>query len=321
MMELREENRGQGAQGEGEKGWEGQPFELEGFLSAERRRVEAALEAALEELLPLFPPSTRDAVRWGVAGGGKRLRPILCAAAYHAGGGEHHAIYALAVSLELIHAYSLIHDDLPCMDDAAVRRGLPAVHRQFGEKVAAVAGALLIPAALLQAWRGARELGLPPEKARGILEELSRAAGAGGMVGGQVLDLLGEGQALSAAELEELHWRKTGALLRAALRMGGMAAGLDGPQLEALEQYGAAVGLAFQIADDVLDATSTLAALGKEPSDAALGKSTYVALWGLEEARSRARWWAREAVEALRSAGVSSPALMALAGYVVSRRS
>ncbi len=212
---------------------------LREFLTQERARVEAALRHALEVLSPHLPERLVAAVEHGVSSGGKRLRPILCVAAYRAVGGRQDGIYNLAVSLELIHAYSLMHDDLPCMDDAELRRGVPTTHTVHGEAATMVAGALLIPAAALQAWEGATSLGLPEEVGRRLVEELARASGGGGMVGGQVLDLLGEERTLSAVELDDLHRRKTGALLRASLRMGGIAEGPAPAALRALDRYGA----------------------------------------------------------------------------------
>jgi geranylgeranyl pyrophosphate synthase len=294
--------------------------DLKTFLARERGRVEDALEDALASLLPRLPEAYRDAVHHGVTSGGKRLRPILCVTAYRAAGGEGEGIYPLAVSLELIHAYSLMHDDLPCMDDADLRRGEATTHKVHGEKATTVAGALLIPAAALQALESAQAMGLDEEVCRRLVEELSRAAGGGGMVGGQVLDLLGEDQDLSAEELDDLHCRKTGALLRASLRMGGAAAGCGSERLRALDRYGEAIGLAFQVADDLLDATSSAQALGKNPSDAELGKSTYVSLYGVEEAKRRARELVTEAVRALDEGGLVSPELKAMARYVVERR-
>jgi geranylgeranyl pyrophosphate synthase len=294
--------------------------ELKAFLAREREKVEEALQQALRDLAPALPEAFRDPIRHGVTSGGKRLRPILCVAAYRAAGGEGDGIYPLAVSLELIHAYSLMHDDLPCMDDADLRRGEPTTHKIHGEGATTVAGALLIPSAALHAWKSARAMGLPDGTSRRLLRELVQAAGAGGMVGGQVLDLMGEDRELTAAELDDLHSRKTGALLRAALRMGGIAAGAEAHRLGALDRYGTAIGLAFQIADDLLDATSSARDLGKEPSDADLGKSTYVALFGIPEASRRARAQVDEAVGALREGGLRAPELEALARYIVERK-
>ena len=298
----------------------GEGMSLREYLAREREGVEAALSQALDDLKSRVPEAHAEALAHGVSSGGKRLRPILCATAYRAAGGIHPGIYSLAVSLELIHAYSLMHDDLPCMDDAELRRGEPTTHTVFGEEITMMAGALLIPAAALQAWEAARNMGLEKKIRRRLLEELTRAAGGGGMVGGQVLDLLGEGRALSEEELNELHSRKTGALLRAALRMGGVAAEAREEEVRALDGYGKAVGLAFQIADDILDATSTAEALGKNPSDADLGKSTYVALFGLEEATRRAQQLVDVAIESLREAGLRAPELEALARYIVERK-
>jgi geranylgeranyl pyrophosphate synthase len=295
-------------------------FDLKEFLTREKIRVEAALGSALQSLLPRIPEPFQDAVEHGVSSGGKRLRPILCVAGYRAAGGVSDGIYPLAVSLELIHAYSLMHDDLPCMDDADLRRGEATTHKVHGEGPTTVAGALLIPAAALYAYESASAMGLPEETCERLVEELARAAGGGGMVGGQLLDLLGEEQTLSAEELDELHRLKTGALLRASLTMGGLAAGAPHGALSGLDRYGRAIGLAFQIADDILDATSSAEDLGKNPSDSELGKSTYVSLFGLEEAGRRARGLVSEALSALGEGGLTSPELVALARYVVERR-
>jgi geranylgeranyl pyrophosphate synthase len=293
--------------------------DLKGFLARERLRVEGALREALETILPKTPEAFRAALRHGVTSGGKRLRPILCVAAYHASGGTNGGIYSLAVSLELIHAYSLMHDDLPCMDDAALRRGEATTHKAHGEAATTVAGAVLIPCAVLQAYEAAQAMDLREDTCRRLVHELSRAAGGGGMVGGQALDLLGEGQDLSADELDDLHRRKTGALLRASLRMGGIAAGAAPETLAGLDEYGESIGLAFQIADDLLDATASVRKLGKNPSDAELGKSTYVSLFGLEEAGRKARELVTTGVTALRTGGLASPELEALARYIVER--
>lgn len=302
-------------------------FDLDEFLTAERARVEVALEAALDRVLPRLDEALRGPVRQGVTTGGKRLRPILCVESWRAsgGGGEGgeeeagEAIYALAASLELIHAYSLMHDDLPSMDNAPLRRGMPTPHMTWGEETTTLGGAALIPAAGMEAWEASGRLALPDPVRRELLRTLARAAGAGGMVGGQALDLEGEGRALELAELDALHRAKTGALLTASLRMGALAAGAPAPRLAALEAYGRSIGLAFQVADDILDATASAEALGKRPSDAELDKSTYVRHLGVEGARSEARRLVDDAVEALAEGGISSIALEALARYVVER--
>jgi farnesyl diphosphate synthase/geranylgeranyl diphosphate synthase type II len=296
-------------------------FDLHAHLAAEAAPVQAALVRSVAWMEHELDGAAWAAVRHGVLSEGKRLRPVLCATAYKAcGGAPSDAAYDLAASLELIHAYSLMHDDLPCMDDAELRRGRPTTHRLHGEDATIRAGASLIPAAALQAWRASLALGCEAGRARAVVRRLLGAAGGGGMVGGQWLDLEGEGKALGLADLDALHRRKTGALLAASLLMGATAAGAEEGTLSALDRYGSAVGLAFQIADDILDATGSAATLGKNPSDAALGKSTYVALFGLDGARARASAQVDAALAALADSGLDAPALAALARYVVERR-
>ncbi|MBT8335976.1 MAG: polyprenyl synthetase family protein [Gemmatimonadetes bacterium] len=299
-------------------------FDLQAFLATEVERVDAALERALAaDGLARLEPAVRVAVEHGVRSGGKRLRPILCVQGWAAADGGDPAVtpeaYDLGVSLELIHAYSLMHDDLPCMDDADLRRGEPTTHRVHGVDATMRGGLALIPLAAGQALRAARALRCDAARSRRVARRLLGAAGNGGMVGGQGLDLLGEERDLSSAELDTLHAHKTGALLTAALAMGADAAGAAPEVQAALEQYGRHIGLAFQIADDVLDATATAAALGKTPSDADLGKSTYVSLHGLDEARRRGEAEIAAALDALDGVGVTAPPLRALAEYIVRR--
>ncbi len=295
-------------------------FGLSSYLARERPKVEAALERVVSRLESETDADIGAAIRHGVMSGGKRLRPILCSTAYRASGGAANGlIYPLAVSLELIHAYSLMHDDLPCMDDAELRRGRPTTHVDHGEDVTSRAGAALIPAAALQALSSAAQLECGPEGAVGVARELMEAAGAGGMIGGQWLDLEGEGEFLGPEELNGLYRRKTGALLMASLVVGARAARATGHVIEALRRYGVSIGLAFQIADDLLDATQSAETLGKRPSDAELDKATYVGLYGLDEARNRARAHVDDALEALTSGGIDAPALNSLALYVVER--
>lgn len=296
-------------------------FDLDAYLRAEAAPVQDALQRSAAWIADRVGTDVAAAITHGVLSEGKRLRPILCVTAYRACGGRASpSAYDLAASLELIHAYSLMLDDLPCMDDADLRRGRPTTHRAHGEDATIRGGAALIPAAALQAWTAAEALGCPGPVARAVVARLLEAAGGGGMVGGQWVDLEGEGRALGAEELDGLHRRKTGTLLAASLVLGATAAGADPATREALLRYGRAIGLAFQIADDILDATQSAETLGKNPSDAVLEKSTYVSLYGLDEARSRARAQVDEALAALESAGVDAPALVALARYVVERR-
>lgn len=299
-------------------------LDVTAYLREELPSVEAALERAVIaiEERPDVAEELAQAIRHGVTTGGKRLRPILCVTAYTACGGlRSDGVYDLACALEMIHAYSLMHDDLPCMDDAELRRGRPTTHIAHGEAVTTRAGAALIPLAAIQALRAARALGCEEETSRLVASLLMQAAGAGGMVGGQWVDLLGEGQAFGPDELNALHRMKTGALLAASLEIGAVAAGASEEVRAGLLEYGRAIGLAFQIADDILDATASAEVLGKNPSDQELDKSTYVALFGLDEARRRAAAEVARALAALESARVSSLELDALARFVVERGS
>lgn len=298
-------------------------FDLQTFLATEVEAVDAALNRALTRAEGRLSGAVLAAIEHGVRSGGKRLRPILCAQAYRAAGGpapSNDDVYDLGVALEMIHAYSLMHDDLPCMDDADLRRGNATTHRVHGVPDTVLGGVALIPLAALQAMEASRRLGCSESLSREVTRCLLGAAGAGGMVGGQGLDLLGEDQRLASSELDELHAHKTGALLTAALVMGALAAGATPPVLAALDTYGRRIGLAFQIADDVLDATASTEALGKRPSDADLGKSTYVSLHGLDEARARGQVQIDQALAALDGVGLDAPPLRALARYVVERR-
>jgi geranylgeranyl pyrophosphate synthase len=294
---------------------------LEDALRAGRARVNAALARVLDDVLESAPDAVARPIRYAVDAGGKRLRPVLCVAAYEAVGGTWPGPAAeLACALELVHTYSLIHDDLPCMDNDDLRRGRPTTHRVFGVDAAVVAGTALIPVAAAAALRGARALRLDDAAAAAIVRALCAAAGGGGMVGGQWFDLCAEGRAVSVAELESIHTAKTGALLAVSPRIGGMAAGAPAAAVDALEAYGRHLGLAFQIADDVLDVVGTQDVLGKNAGrDQALGKATYAALLGLDGARRRALEEADAAVAVLRAADIRAPTLEALARYAAER--
>jgi geranylgeranyl diphosphate synthase, type II len=286
-----------------------------------RSEVDAALRRLSESRLEPVHPRVRDAIAYALEGGGKRLRARLFLAAYHACGGAG-APYLLAATIEVVHAYSLVHDDLPCMDDDDVRRGRPTVHRAFTVPVATVAGVAMVPLAVRGALEGAQELGLPDATAAEIVRVLMQASGAGGMIGGQLLDLEGERQSLTLAELERVHRGKTGALIAASARLGGLAAGAPRERLEALDRFGASIGLAFQIADDILDVTATSDQLGKTAGkDQASGKSTYVALLGVDGARDRAAALVEEGCDALRRTGLLDAELEGLARFSVHRPS
>jgi geranylgeranyl diphosphate synthase type II len=290
-------------------------------FAALRATVDAALESFAGRYLGALDAPVAGAVRYSMLGEGKRLRAILLLSAYRAAGGTLDASQ-LAAAVEVVHAYSLVHDDLPCMDDDDVRRGRPTVHRACGVAAAAAAGLAMVPLAARAAADACRALGLDDPTTGTIVRTLMQASGAGGMIGGQLLDLEGEGLSLSLEQLERVHRLKTGALISASVRIGGLAAAASGATLDAFDRYGAAVGLAFQIADDLLDVTATTDQLGKTAGrDAALQKSTYPAILGLAGARARAAALSDEACRALARSGIASPSLEFLARFVVARES
>ncbi len=290
-------------------------------LPAYLRKRTALIDAALDSFLPsedAAPRLIHRAMRYSIFAGGKRLRPVLCLAAAEACGGSLNAAMPAACAVETLHTYTLIHDDLPCMDDDDLRRGRPTSHKMFGEGMAVLAGdALLTEAFALLA-------DTPANAAYGAADYVRELAAAGGsrqLIGGQVLDLEGEGRLLTLEELKAIHNGKTAALLAASVRLGGMSAACTAEQLAALTEYGMKAGLAFQIIDDILDIVSTPEAMGKSiGKDARDGKATYPALVGLDAARAEARSLTREAQEAL---GVFSPeageALLALNDYLLNR--
>ena len=287
----------------------------------ERAAVQAALDSLCTRWLPDIAPATGDAIRYALLGEGKRLRAILLLEAYKACGGTGDA-HDLAAAVEVVHAYSLVHDDLPCMDDDDMRRGRPTVHRVYGVPVATAAGLAMVPLAARSAWHAARALGLPGDEAGAVVRDLMAASGGGGMIGGQLLDLEAEGLRLSLDAMERVHRLKTGALITASVTLGARAARSSTSRREAFARYGAAIGLAFQIADDVLDVTATTIELGKTAGrDLALQKSTYPALLGVEGATARAAALVNEACSALDAEGVLTPTLKALACFIVERRS
>ena len=288
---------------------------------AEREAFDAALQAVCTRYLGDLTGPVFDAIRYSLMGEGKRLRARLLLEAYRAAGGEGDAS-ELAAAVEVVHAYSLVHDDLPCMDDDDMRRGRPTVHRVFGVRAATAAGLAMVPLAARCAFNAGRSLGVSPKLCARLVAELMCAAGGGGMIGGQLLDLEGEGTALSLVQLERIHHAKTGQLIRASVRLGGIAAGAAEERVEALDRYGECIGLAFQIADDLLDVTATSDQIGKTAGrDQALQTSTYPALLGVEGSRRRAAALVEEGSDALRSAGLLTPTLEGLARYTVERRS
>jgi geranylgeranyl pyrophosphate synthase len=263
-----------------------------------------------------------EALAYALRTPGKRVRAALVLAAYRSVGGRSPNIAGVAAAVETVHTYSLVHDDLPCMDDDDLRRGRATTHRYFDVATATLAGFLLVPVAAQVLAEAANDLGLPADALGRMASELFQAGGIEGMVGGQWLDLEAERQSLSLAQLVAVHRGKTGALIRASCLLGGHAAEVDPARLGALAAFGGDIGLAFQVADDVLDATGTSEELGKTAGrDAALAKSTFVGLLGVDGAREEAERLAARAVEHLRTAGIPSTALGALAEYIVTRSS
>ena len=279
-------------------------------------RIDAAL-AARTDLGDGCPTRLREAMRYSLLAPGKRLRPMLVLLAAEACGGAIEAAMPAACAVEMVHAYSLIHDDLPAMDDDDLRRGRPTNHRVFGEAVAVLAGdALLTEAfAVLSA-----DCGLAAERRLAAIRELAVAAGAEGMVGGQTADILAEGAEADPRRVESIHRRKTGALLRACVRIGAILAGADARALASLSAYGEAIGLAFQIADDLLDELGNTQVTGKSAQrDRERGKSTYPAALGVERARQLLRELLEQGLAALGEFGASAEPLREIARRVVER--
>jgi len=293
-------------------------FPLGAYMRDGAARVEGALAHSVAEP---EGPSARlfEAMRYSLLAGGKRLRPVLAMAACEAVGGSVEAVMGFACAIEMIHTYSLIHDDLPCMDDDDLRRGRPTNHKVYGEAIATLAGDGL----LTDAFRVVASSS-PKVSAAILLQtmiDLADAAGSDGMVGGQVIDLLGEGRAFALPELEVLHRKKTGALFIASVVCGARLGGANAQQLEALRQYGQALGLAFQVADDLLDVEASAEALGKRTQkDEARGKATYPSLLGIEPSHQLARDLVAKAHAALAQFDHRADPLRALASFAVERK-
>lgn len=292
------------------------------LLGEARERTDTLLEHWAERLQRVVPGRDGAALAYALRSPGKRVRAALVMAAYRSVGGDSSDIVGVASAVETVHAYSLVHDDLPCMDNDDLRRGRPTAHRRFGVRTATRAGFFLVPVAAQVLSRAAADLRLSPPTLGRLAMELFRAGGVEGMVGGQWLDLEAERGALHLSELIAVHRGKTGALIQASCIMGGLAAEASEREIAALGGFGAEIGLAFQIADDVLDATGTSEQLGKTAGrDQALRKATYVQLLGVEGARLEADRLAARAVEHLERGGVTRPSLEALAQYIVRRTS
>jgi farnesyl diphosphate synthase len=280
----------------------------------------AAVEAALEAWVPADAPAgLGEAMRYGVLDGGKRLRPLLVLAACEAVNGDTAAAMRAAIAVELIHAYSLVHDDMPCMDNDVLRRGKPTVHVKFGQAQAMLAGDAMQALAFEVL---TPDEGMPAALQARLTALLARSAGHLGMAGGQAIDLASIGHPLSESELRDMHRRKTGALLQASVLMGAACGQTSPPAWQALSDYGAAIGLAFQVVDDILDVTQSAATLGKTAGkDQDNNKPTYVSVLGLEAARHHALALRQQAHAALSRTGLGSAAalLAGLADKVVER--
>ena len=289
-------------------------------MTAEPDAVRAAIEEALDGVLPSHSPIAQplvDAMRYAALGGGKRLRPMLTCASCMAFGGRLEDALPPACAVELIHAYSLVHDDLPAMDDDALRRGRPSCHAAYGEAVAILVGDALQTLAF-EVLAGAQG-GSAANRAAAV-SLLAEAVGWQGMVGGQAFDMASEGQRLGLAELKALHAAKTGALISAAVRIGALFADATEAQMAVAKAFGDRVGLGFQIIDDVLDVVSDTATLGKPAgSDQEADKSTFVTLMSLDEARREARALSEEAADLLRREGLQDTLLAELGGQAVER--
>jgi len=282
------------------------------FLDAKAKRCETAMRNHLDALGDV-PPELREAMAYSLFAGGKRLRPALVMGAAEIIGDDDSASLPAACAIEMIHTYSLIHDDLPCMDDDDLRRGKPTAHKQFGEAIAVLAGDALLTIAF--------DLAASTDRTD-VVRLIAQAAGAEGMAGGQVLDIQSEGKEVTLDELQKIHAAKTGALISASVCAGAMLAQANAEQLAAMKTYGEHLGLAFQIADDILDVVGDEAAIGKPVgSDAGLDKSTYPGLVGLDRARELAREAADAAIEALAPFDDKANTFRALAAYVVDRNS
>lgn len=292
-------------------------FDLKSYLADKSVLVSKALD---ERLPPEGekPQVLHRAMRYSVLAGGKRLRPILCLASAKAVGGQEETALLPALAIEVLHTYTLIHDDLPCMDNDVLRRGKPACHAAYGEANAILAGDALLTLAF--EWLAAA-MPLPPYTAGHLVFELAKAAGSFGIIGGQIEDLAAEGKKPDAATVEFVHLHKTAALIRAAVRIGAMCGGASEIQLSVLSAYGEKAGLAFQIADDILNETSSPEQLGKAAgSDRAHGKMTYVAAHGLETARKMTCRLADEAKNLLKTIKGDRAPLIALVDYIVARK-
>jgi farnesyl diphosphate synthase len=285
------------------------------------------LRAAVDDALPRYLPSlesmstpVHEAARYALLGSGKRLRPMLLLAAGEALGARRDDLLPAACAVEMVHAFSLVHDDLPALDDDTLRRGRPTVHVRFGEAMAILAGDALLNLAFDTMARHPASAEFAPKKLAAI-RTLTSAVGLAGMIAGQALDLEFEGRQATEEELESIHLHKTGALITASCQIGGILAGAGEPSLEMLGRYGRSLGLAFQITDDILDIEGTASAIGKSPGkDAQASKATFPSVWGVDASREMAARCIREAMAALDPLGAKAAMLHTIARVVADRR-
>jgi geranylgeranyl diphosphate synthase type II len=291
-------------------------MDLKRYLVARQKQVDRALDRFLPKAT--VPPVTlHKAMRYSLFAGGKRLRPILCLAAAEACGGKIAAALPQACAVECIHTYSLIHDDLPSMDNDDLRRGRPTCHKVFGDAIAILAGDALLTVAFEIATHAKR---VSRYDLRDVFRDLTEAAGSRKLIAGQVADLEAEGQRINREQVRSIHENKTGALLTASVRLGAMAANASAKQLAATTAFGRALGLAFQVIDDILDVTQTSEKLGKSAGkDITAQKATYPAVIGLEKSRAEAQRLTRQAHLALKALGRDAVVLRALADYLLAR--
>ena len=292
-------------------------FDLKTYLRDRQQRVEAALDESIQSG---YPETIYDAMRYSLLAGGKRLRPILCLATCELLGGTEPMVMPTACALEMIHTMSLIHDDLPAMDNDDYRRGKLTNHKVYGEDVAILAGDALLTYAF--EFVATQTQSVPAERTLRVIADLGKAVGSEGLVGGQIVDLASEGLAdVSLDTLNYIHTHKTGALLRVSVTSGAVLAGADEAQVTTLSQYADRIGLAFQIIDDILDITATSEELGKSAGkDLAAQKATYPSIWGLEESTQQAQTLVETAkASVLESFGPAAQPLVALADFIVDR--
>jgi len=296
-------------------------MDLKAYLKEQCARIDAALDKYLPKESEL-PHSLHKSMRYSVFAGGKRVRPILMLAACQAAGGDTEAAIPAACAMEMIHTYSLIHDDLPAMDDDDFRRGNPTNHKVFGEAIAILAGDGLLTEAFKLMSDPRFAASVPPAGRLAVINQIATCAGSYGMVGGQVVDMESEGKKdIDLPTVQYIHTHKTGALIKAAVVAGAILGGADEKKLAAITRYGEAAGLAFQIADDILDIEGTTEEIGKDAgSDEARGKATYPAVIGLAAAKLEAKAMMDEAFKALEIFGSEADPLREIAAYIVKRK-